>query len=75
VVGSQHDPAAEGVAQVDDSRADHEPDDIGQRTLQGQDKDIVSVEETEIPGTEQKNFFWIQKMSVRSRTVILNRVP
>ena len=57
MVGSKDDPAAKGVAQVDDSRADHEPDDIGQCTLQGQDEDIVSVEETEIPETMQLNLF------------------
>ncbi len=49
MVGSKDDPAAEGVAEVDDSGADHEPDDVRQRALQSQDEHVVRIEEAEVP--------------------------
>ena len=49
MIWSKDDPAAEGVAEVDDPGADHKPDDVGQRPLQGQDEHVVRVEEPEVP--------------------------
>jgi len=51
VVGPEHDPAAEGVSEVDDAGADHEPDDVWKRTFQGEDQHVVGVKEAEVPAS------------------------
>ena len=40
VIGPQHDPATEAVAQVDDSHTAAEPDHVGERSSQGHDQDL-----------------------------------
>lgn len=40
VIGPQHDPAAEAVAQVDDSHTAAEPDHVGERSSQGHNQDL-----------------------------------
>ena len=52
MVRPKDDPATEGVAEVDDPGANHEPDDVRQRALQGQDQHVVGVEEAQVPGNE-----------------------
>ena len=49
MVRPENDPSAEGVAEIDDPGADHEPDHVRQRALQRQDQHVVGVEKTEIP--------------------------